>query len=220
MSLSGHLNPTAPVFLPANLNPIPYFIPTRIYLPLPLPPPPPPPHLRFFPGFSGALPPPPSLSIPTRTLVLSPVPGDVSESSIRRDMEVFGEVRGVQMERAHEGIVTVHFYDLRHSQRALREIRERHMHQQQQVRFGAAARGLVSGRTVWAHFAFPNFRAVPEGNNQGSLVVFNLEPTISSAALRQIFEAYGKKTKSSRLVCLFVFECSVIKKNTRFFFIR
>lgn len=124
------------------------------------------------------------------------------------------------MERAHEGIVTVHFYDLRHSQRALREIRERHMHQQQQVRFGAAARGLVSGRTVWAHFAFPNFRAVPEGNNQGSLVVFNLEPTISSAALRQIFEAYGKKTKSSRLVCLFVFECSVIKKNTRFFFIR
>ncbi|RID55479.1 hypothetical protein BRARA_G02736 [Brassica rapa] len=198
----GHLNPTAPMFLPANLNPVPFFIPTRIYLPLPPhpPPPPPPPYPRFFSCFAGPLPPPPpphlppSLSIPTRTLVLLPVPADVSESSIRRDLEVFGEVRGVQMERAHEGIVTVHFYDLRHSRTALREIRERHMHQQQ-VRFGrgyTAARGLVSGRTVWAHFVFPHFRAVPEGNNQGSLVIMNLEPTVSSAALRQIFEAYGE----------------------------
>ncbi|KAL0701122.1 hypothetical protein Bca4012_057244 [Brassica carinata] len=196
MSQTGHLNPTAPVFLPANLNPVPFFIPTRIYLPLPFPPPPP--HPRFFPGFSGALPPtpaqlPPSLSIPTRTLLLSPVPADVTESSIRRDLEVFGEVRGVQMERAHEGLVTVHFYDLRHSQRALTEIRERHMHQQQQVRsrHGYTA-GLVSGRTVWAHFVFPHLRSVPEGNNQGSLVIMNLEPTVSSAALRQIFQAYGE----------------------------
>ncbi|KAJ0256024.1 F120 [Hirschfeldia incana] len=195
MSQTGHLDPTAPAFLPANLNqnpiPIPFFMPTRIYLPLP-PPPPPPPHPRFFPVFAGPPPRlPPSLSIPTRTLVLLPVPADVSESSIRRDLEVFGEVRGVQMERAHEGIVTVHFYDLRHSQRALTEIRELHMHQHQQVRFGAA-RGLVSGRTAWAHFVFPHFRAVPEGNNQGSLVVFNLEPSVSSGALRQIFESYGK----------------------------
>ncbi|KAF8080352.1 hypothetical protein N665_0952s0010 [Sinapis alba] len=195
---SGHLDATAPAFLPANLNPVPFFISTRIYFPLP-PPPPPPLHPLFFPGFYGALPPTPphlplSSSIPTRTLVLLPVPADVSESSIRRDLEVFGEVRGVQMERAHEGIVTVHFYDLRHSQRALREIRERHMHQEQ-VSFGRgyrAAHGLVSGRTVWAHFVFPNLKAVPEGNNQGSLVIMNLEPTVSSAALRQIFEVYGE----------------------------
>ncbi|CAH2065987.1 unnamed protein product [Thlaspi arvense] len=195
----GNLNPSAPEFLPANLHPTPFFVPTRIYLPLP--PPPPPSFLRFPPNFAGTFPspsppphlPPPSLT-PTRALVLFPVPADVSESSIRRDLEVFGEVRGVQMERADEGIVTVHFYNLRHSERALREIRERHMHQEQ-VRFGhgyTAARGLVSGRIVCVHFVFPQLTAVPEGSNQGSLVIMNLVPTVSCTTLRRIFQVYGE----------------------------
>lgn len=193
----GNLNPTAPEFLPANLHPIPFFVPTRICIP---PPPPPPYPLRlpaFFPIFAGALPPPhlpPTSLTPTRAVMLLSVPGDVTESSVRRDLEVFGEVRGVQMERADEGIVTVHFYNLRNSRRALNEIRERHM-QQEQLSFGGGyttARGLVSGQLVWAHFVFPQLTAVPEGNNQGSLVIMNLKPTVSSTTLRQIFQVYGK----------------------------
>ncbi|ESQ28508.1 hypothetical protein EUTSA_v10018362mg [Eutrema salsugineum] len=199
MSVTGYprnLNPTAPAFLPANLHPIPFFVPIKIYHPLP-----PPPYPCFFPNFVGAgLPPPashlpPTSVTPTRALVLLPVPPDVSESSIRRDLEVFGDVRGVQMELADEGIVTVYFYNLRDSQRALTEIRERHMHQEQQVLFNRgymAARGLVSGRTVWAHFVFPQVTAVPEGKNQGSLVIMNLKPTVSSTTLRHIFQAYGE----------------------------
>lgn len=207
MSLAGYtgnLNPTAPAYLPAYLQPIPFFIPTRIYLPLPLPLPPPCPS--FHPSFAGALPPPPlpdfqptSLT-PTRALVLLPVPADVTETSLRRDLEVFGEVRGVQMERADEGIVTVHFYNLRDSQRALREIRDCHMHHHhhhQQFRCNTAARGgFVSGKTVWAHFVFPQLTAVPGGNNQGSLVIMNLEPTVSSTTLRRIFQLYGTICKT------------------------
>ncbi|XP_071721940.1 protein terminal ear1 homolog [Rutidosis leptorrhynchoides] len=67
--------------------------------------------------------------ISTRALVLTYVPTDASESLIRRELEVFGEVRGVQMEKVRDGIVTVHFYDLRHAERALREIREQHIPQ-------------------------------------------------------------------------------------------
>ncbi|KAL2537007.1 protein terminal ear1-like [Forsythia ovata] len=42
---------------------------------------------------------PPSSSSPTRTLLLNMVPIDVSESTMRRELEVFGDVRAVQMER-------------------------------------------------------------------------------------------------------------------------
>ncbi|PKI77090.1 hypothetical protein CRG98_002593 [Punica granatum] len=119
-------------------------------------------------------------------------------------MAVFGEVRAVQMERlAHEGTVTVHFYDLRHARRALREIREQHMQQQCRVRdhYGGtivgglphppSAHGLVAGRAVWAQFIIAAANSIPDGQNQGTIVIFNLDPDVSPDSLRHTFEAFG-----------------------------
>ncbi|KAJ6771131.1 RNA BINDING PROTEIN [Salix koriyanagi] len=153
----------------------------------------------------------PSLSLPptgapTRTLVLSLVPTEVSETLVRRELEVFGEVRGVQMERLGDGMVTVHFYDLRHAERALREIREQHMQHQATLRNlfiqnreslsmniapPPPARGLIAGCVVWAQFILPSCKAVPDGQNQGTLVVFNLDPNVSTRCLKEIFQAFG-----------------------------
>ncbi|KAJ0037699.1 hypothetical protein Pint_23596 [Pistacia integerrima] len=155
---------------------------------------------------------PPPSAAPTRTLVLSSVASDVSESSVRRDLEVFGEVRGVQMDRVGEGILTVHFYDLRHAEMALREIREQHMQLQSMLGnqycglvlqnncegeslstsfVSPTARGLIAGRPVWAQFILPSCNAVPDGNNQGTIVVFNLDSGVSSSSLREVFQAFG-----------------------------
>lgn len=154
---------------------------------------------------STPLPLPPT-GAPTRTLVLSSVPGDVSETLIRRELEVFGEVRGVQMERVGDGIVTVHFYDLRHAERALKEIREQHMLHQARLRNlfiqnceslslniapPPPARGLIAGCVVWAQFIIPSCKAVPDGQNQGTLVVFNLDPNVSTRCLKETFQAFG-----------------------------
>ncbi|KAL6547464.1 hypothetical protein OROMI_023185 [Orobanche minor] len=168
------------------------------------PPPPPPPlptPLVFLPLSSEP---------PSRTLLLSMVPTSVSESTVRRELEVFGDVRAVQMERRREGLVTVHFYDVREAQAALTSIQEQHM--QQQHRLGRhydallnnpialaavvppqpqTARGLILGRVVWAQFTTPVTSGLPDGNNQGTLVIFNLEPVVSAAYLRDIFEAFG-----------------------------
>ncbi|KAL6567871.1 hypothetical protein OROGR_001539 [Orobanche gracilis] len=168
------------------------------------PPPPPPPlpePLVFLPLSSAP---------PSRTLLLSMVPTSVSESTVRRELEVFGDVRAVQMERRREGLVTVHFYDVRESQAALTAIQEQHM--QQQYRLGRhydallnnpialaavvppqpqTARGLILGRVVWAQFTTPVTSGLPDGNNQGTLVIFNLGPLVSAAYLRNIFEAFG-----------------------------
>ncbi|KAM7269681.1 hypothetical protein ACFE04_025178 [Oxalis oulophora] len=153
---------------------------------------------------SAAVMPPPSLPPPslaaasgsTRTLVLTQVPYDVSESMIRHELEVFGEVRGVQMERVYDGIVTVHFYDLRHAECAHSEIREQRNYHES---YGGPpplppnrmARGLIAGRAVWAHFIIPTNNAVPDGSNQGTIVVFNLNTDVSSYSLREIFAAFG-----------------------------
>ncbi|GLT86560.1 hypothetical protein SLE2022_046940 [Rubroshorea leprosula] len=157
----------------------------------------------------------PSLAPPstaaTRSLLLSSVLSDVSETLVRRELEVFGEVRGVQMERVLDGIVTVHFYDLRDAERALKEIREQHMQQQTRLKnhymslatLGPGgesnafppqpppARGLVAGRAVWAHFVVPSCNAVPSGNNQGTVVVFNLDSAVSSSELKENFQSFG-----------------------------
>ncbi|KAE8730170.1 Terminal EAR1-like 1, putative isoform 2 [Hibiscus syriacus] len=146
---------------------------------------------------------PPPTAAATRALVLTLVPCDVSETELRKELEVFGEVRGVQMERVREGTVTVHFYDLRHAEKALKEIRDQHKQQQTRVGdqnieasagfepFDPNARGLIAGKPVWAHFVIPASNAVPDGINQGTVVVFNLDPSVSISKLKDIFQAYG-----------------------------
>lgn len=239
----GNLDPRAQEFRPRN-NPNNVNFTQRMPLfgPPPLPPPPTPtPHQVYYtyaapqavpftddgvvgylqypsaapPAYvSTVLPLPPQSAAPTRTLVLSSVPSDVSESIIRRELEVFGEVRGVQMEKICEGIVTVHFYDLRHAEKALQDIRDQHMRQQSRlgnlfatlerssgfIGLGEklfappspAARGLISGCAVWAQFIIPSCNAVPDGHNQGTIVVFNLDPNVSTSSLKEIFQAFGK----------------------------
>ncbi|XP_058194210.1 protein terminal ear1-like [Rhododendron vialii] len=162
---------------------------------------------------------PPPSPAPTRTLLLSSVPTDVSESDVRRDLEIFGDVRAVQMERVRDGIVTVHFYDVRSSQRSAAEIRGQHMRQQGRLRvyydavlarnssgeFGGGGEvwepvpvaapvgpGVVGGHAVWAQFKVPvGVGGVPDGVNQGTIVVFNLDEGVNTARLKEIFEAFG-----------------------------
>ncbi|XP_057507549.1 protein terminal ear1 homolog [Actinidia eriantha] len=156
--------------------------------------------------------PPPSTAA-TRTLLISSVPTDVSESEVRRELEMFGDVRAVEMKRLRDGIVTVHFYDLRRASAAAAEIRRQHMQQQSRLRqhfdFVLArnsvyqprnlvappppppAPGLIAGRAVWAQFMIPTGENVPDGHNQGTLVIFNLDPDVSTSSLKQIFVAFG-----------------------------
>ncbi|KAE8661526.1 Terminal EAR1-like 1, putative isoform 2 [Hibiscus syriacus] len=52
-------------------------------------------------------------------------------------------------------------------------------------------RGLISKGAVGAHFIIPSSNTFPDGNNQGTVVVFNLDPGVSSSELRDILQVYG-----------------------------
>ncbi|KAL4034436.1 hypothetical protein IC575_007574 [Cucumis melo] len=147
----------------------------------------------------------PLSSSPTRSLLLSAVPSDVSESVVRRDLECFGDVRGVQMERIRDGIVSVHYYDLRHAEKAFREMRSQYLMRQKQVRNQHSrflqnnfdtpprlARALIGGCAVWAEFVIPTSNAaLPDGKNQGTIIVLNLDLGVSASTLKEIFERFG-----------------------------
>lgn len=149
--------------------------------------------------------PPPAFS-PTRTILLTAVPPDVSEPLVRRELEIFGDVRAVQMERISEGILTVHFYDLRVAHAVLNAVRDQHMQHQYRLHIyynsffapnirdppppppPSSAPGLILGRPVWAQFSIPDHDAC---QNQGSLVVFNIHSAVSDLALKEIFQTFG-----------------------------
>ncbi|XP_057431434.1 protein terminal ear1 homolog [Lotus japonicus] len=149
-----------------------------------------------------AVTPPAKLSTsPTRSLLLTPVPL-TTESALRRDLEPFGDVRAVQMEHLRHGIVTVHFYDLRHAEAAFTAIRTLHMHcasffsHHPHLYYYTAVHpppaGLIAGRAVWAHYVVPTpSAALPDAHNQGTLVVFKLSPDVSTQNLRRVFEPFG-----------------------------
>uniref|UniRef100_A0A7N0UVQ3 RRM domain-containing protein n=1 Tax=Kalanchoe fedtschenkoi TaxID=63787 RepID=A0A7N0UVQ3_KALFE len=205
----------------AYFSPLPFLPPPpQLFIPYPVPPPPPavyfhspptplpPPPGYIHPNLPPS-PPPASAGSPSRSLLLTSVPPHVTETTLRADVEVFGEVRAVEMERAYEGVVTVHFYDLRDSQAALREIRAQHMHQRSRI--GALydnpqftcdsafllpapfpAPGLIAGCAVWAQFIIPvMLDCVPDGYNHGTIVLFNLDFNTSPETLKRIFEAFG-----------------------------
>jgi len=69
----------------------------------------------------------------SRALLLNGVPSDMDELQLKREMEVWGPVRAMGMERRHEGLVTVHFYDLRHTKDALTDIQQQHLWHQQRM---------------------------------------------------------------------------------------
>ncbi|WOL03667.1 protein terminal ear1 [Canna indica] len=179
------LDPAAPEFHPAPRGHYPQF-----YHPLPPPPPPP----VAFPAPSAAA---------TRAVVLSMVPQHVSEAEVREAMKAFGGVQAVDMGAlATEGVVTVHFYDLRSAHAVVAAVWRQQagrglvcVHPGAAESWGWFGAGAMASRNlhysggppVWAQFAAAGI----DEPNQGFILVLNLHPNMSCSAVAQIFEAFG-----------------------------
>ncbi|CAM6026231.1 unnamed protein product [Sphagnum balticum] len=149
----------------------------------------------------------------SRALLLNGVPSDMDEHQLKQEMELWGPVRAMGMERIKEGLVIVHYYDLRHTKEALADIQQQHLwyqqrmqrqlQRQQQHHCSAAGsssslpmttttRGLIAGKVMWAQYTVAvGAAAGADGLNQGTLVVFNLDAEMSLEMLQAAFEKYG-----------------------------
>ncbi|KAE9607995.1 hypothetical protein Lal_00003521 [Lupinus albus] len=195
--MGGKLDPSAEEFIP--INPFPLIPPIALGVGVSYSTP----HLSYsIPNLSTS---------PTRSLLITPFQIFINQSLLTKELQVFGDVRGVQMENLlTNGTVTVHFYDLRHAQTALTAIQGQHIMQQATLPnyyyyyYGGGgsnlfnspplhppARGIIAGRAMWAQFVVTSCNDVPDGQNQGTIVVFNLDREVSAKNVRQIFEPFG-----------------------------
>ena len=124
-------------------------------------------------------------------------------SVLRNDLSAWGPIREMDLFNWPQGLVTVHYYDLRHAQAALTDIQEQHLMQQIKVRdcyqfphegqssgTPISAKGLIGGSVVWAQYTTP-FTYQVHSLNQRTLVIFNLHFNISMDAMASVFESYG-----------------------------
>ncbi|XP_022750761.1 protein MEI2-like 2 [Durio zibethinus] len=113
---------------------------------------------------------------PSRTLFVRNINSNVEDSELRSLFEQYGDIRTLYTACKHRGFVMISYYDIRAARTAMRALQNKPLRR----------------RKLDIHFSIPKDNPSEKDINQGTLVVFNLDPSVSNDDLRQIFGAYGE----------------------------
>ena len=116
---------------------------------------------------------------PSRTLFVRNLANHVDLEKLKDLFEKFGPIRNMYTQAKYRGFVMISFYDIRHAKAAKTNLQSKKM----------------SGKKLDIHFALPKDTSNGSNDkvvNQGTLVVFNLDATITNEQLIQVFGNYGE----------------------------
>ncbi|KZV52913.1 hypothetical protein F511_31507 [Dorcoceras hygrometricum] len=113
---------------------------------------------------------------PSRTLFVRNINSNVEDSELKTLFEQFGDIRTLYTACKHRGFVMISYYDIRAARSAMRGLQNKPLRR----------------RKLDIHFSIPKDNPSEKDVNQGTLVVFNLDASVSNDDLRQIFGAYGE----------------------------
>ncbi|XP_057796116.1 protein MEI2-like 2 isoform X4 [Salvia miltiorrhiza] len=113
---------------------------------------------------------------PSRTLFVRNINSNVEDSELKSLFEQFGDIRTLYTACKHRGFVMISYYDIRAARTAMRALQSKPLRR----------------RKLDIHFSIPKDNPSEKDVNQGTLVVFNLDASVSNDDLRQIFGAYGE----------------------------
>ncbi|CAK9176431.1 unnamed protein product [Ilex paraguariensis] len=113
---------------------------------------------------------------PSRTLFVRNINSNVEDSELRSLFEQYGDIRTLYTACKHRGFVMISYYDIRAARTAMRALQNKPLRR----------------RKLDIHFSIPKDNPSEKDINQGTLVVFNLDASVSNDDLRQIFGAYGE----------------------------
>ncbi|KVH97438.1 hypothetical protein Ccrd_000473 [Cynara cardunculus var. scolymus] len=88
----------------------------------------------------------------------------------------YGDIRTLYTACKHRGFVMISYYDIRAARTAMRALQNKPLRR----------------RKLDIHYSIPKDNPSDKDINQGTLVVFNLDPSVSCDDLLQIFGAYGE----------------------------
>lgn len=113
---------------------------------------------------------------PSRTLFVRNINSNVEDSELRALFEQYGDIRTLYTACKHRGFVMISYYDIRDARTAMRALQNKPLRR----------------RKLDIHFSIPKDNPSEKDINQGTLVIFNLDASVSNDELRLIFGAYGE----------------------------
>ncbi|XP_023518344.1 protein MEI2-like 3 isoform X2 [Cucurbita pepo subsp. pepo] len=113
---------------------------------------------------------------PSRTLFVRNINSSVEDSELRALFEQYGDIRTLYTACKHRGFVMISYYDIRAARTAMRALQNKPLRR----------------RKLDIHFSIPKNNPSEKDINQGTLVAFNLDPSIPNEDLLQIFGVYGE----------------------------
>uniref|UniRef100_A0A5B7AI36 RRM domain-containing protein n=1 Tax=Davidia involucrata TaxID=16924 RepID=A0A5B7AI36_DAVIN len=113
---------------------------------------------------------------PSRTLFVRNINSNVEDLELKNLFEQYGDIRTLYTACKHRGFVMISYYDIRAARTAMRALQNKPLRR----------------RKLDIHFSIPKDNPSDKDINQGTLVVFNLDPSVSNDDLRHIFGAYGE----------------------------
>jgi len=113
---------------------------------------------------------------PSRTLFVRNINSNVEDSELRSLFEQYGDIRTLYTATKHRGFVMISYFDIRSARNAMRALQNKPLRR----------------RKLDIHFSIPKENPSDKDLNQGTLVIFNLDPSVSNEEVRQIFGVYGE----------------------------
>ncbi|GAB4828525.1 hypothetical protein Ancab_018184 [Ancistrocladus abbreviatus] len=112
----------------------------------------------------------------SRTLFVRNINSNVEDSELRAVFEHYGDIRTLYTACKHRGFVMISYYDIRAAQNAMNALQNKPLRH----------------RKLDIHYSIPKDNPSDKDVNQGTLVVFNLDSSVSDDNLHQIFGVYGE----------------------------
>lgn len=113
---------------------------------------------------------------PSRTLFVRNLANDTDPLALQGEFEQFGPVRSIYANCKYRGFVMISFFDIRHAKAAMLVLNGK----------------KVSGKKMDVHYALPKDNPGEKESNQGTLVVFNLDQSMTDDDIREVFSEHGE----------------------------
>lgn len=112
----------------------------------------------------------------SRTLVVRNISGSVEDSDLRSLLEKFGDIHSLNTTCKHRGYVVVSYYDIRAAWSARNSLQNK----------------PLGHMNLDIHYLIPKDDPLEKDNKAGTLVVYNLDPSVSNDNIGHIFGSFGE----------------------------
>ncbi|EKE41361.1 hypothetical protein ENUP19_0003G0044 [Entamoeba nuttalli] len=109
----------------------------------------------------------------THTLFISNINSEVSSEAYYQLLESFGEIEAISFETKSRGFIIVTYYDIRSAKIAIKILQKT----------------VIGNQALEVHYTISRDK---NQINHGSIVVFNLDETITNTLIHQIFSQFGE----------------------------